>query len=1261
MTKDSVNPQQLYKTKQHHLIQLVKTLSAFDPADLLTSVAGLQLMPENADRIVRLEFLAHVVASINSKDFGSKPKVNLKQLEKICKCDSPGIEQIVWMEDPFNNPFTEAFTFHGGSYIVFPGIAEEPTFILRHLAKAIFLNPEPFPSQQFQTSSEDIFIAVLALSNEIAKRTGLERGVKPISAPRDNVFIPTCERLANLKQAVSFNRSELIDFLAAQGVYFSSIENLILPLGNILIDNYQINNGELLARPIVQTGDRYIVASPSLLLTAARNELIRLAIEYGVKDELVERYSAAVKNTVIESLGYIDNQITSVPTPNPPNIPYFFDAFFRFDTDKAAYIALVTDSLAEYDPQEPFGCWHLDDIGLTLEARVKEIHDYVFTNLLGVNEVLFILIIQGVGRSQMLGFNKPPEIEPLLLIGLSAGDLETITLLEGGDPLVLWKYARASWRLKQQAEVKSFSELDKFSFYKDNGYTFYASDKNRPNLIAFAPDGAGALRQEVLRQRDFHAVNSYKSNSLKEVTSRFSTREIPIYFPKSILSRVPQPPALVVEGLALPIWIIGSELEDENQQKLRGLYSEFVETIAYWLWQFTPSLSPIIQFIVPKHSVIIIRVFLPPDKAWHHITEPPEISDELLVDIKTDSASVILDVTISSAISSLIESNDNNGERRMMQRILVGLRELLLEEEREHLSNQVISQIIDNHAPLGVKKKLLFLNLDTNPELDKAGILPYRKVQAADEDELLDELGNYLSSVKNLKEGAIPDDKRTEVLQKTVGFFYQELEKLVASLDPEGLLEYLIAYHEAIVYETEHHRLTIPTRLACFSSESEMVEKLNEEFPERQKAALASRFIIEYIATRQPEGIRPFSLSVYDRLQALASEIVTFGFESDLIEFSLADFKLEILPSGRLGTDREQYEKARINYVSIFMGGEIVRATRRFGHYWKKPKTATEKSALVAQFDAAATIEFGYSITELLEFFGAAMNIGRDIHPSVACLPLRELIVRLANQLGWTPERVSQALELLSLKPRSDFLKPDSPYKPADVFPWKFNRPLSYLRRPFLHRKRNGEVEILWGIRHLNAVSQYLVYLCLNGRLKATSKQMKQVMGELRNIQGEEFNDQVADLLEQNTALIVKRRVKKIGNLKIQGEKGILGDIDVFAADYHRKRLMIIECKKFALARAPHEMAKELEDLFKGKEKKNGKGREKSALEHHQERVDWIKNHLEKVLIWLELEPTTDWKVEPLIVTDYELATPHLWPSPIPVVSIVELSKNLLQ
>lgn len=909
--------------KRNPLLKLVNALSTYDPADLLAAIAGLQLMPENADRAVRFEILAHAVASISNKGFGSKRIANLKQLEKICN-DSSGLTPFIRLEDPFAHPFTEAFTFYGGSYIVFPGIAEESTFIWRQLTNAIFLHPDLFPDHQFARIVRQLFLAVLVLSNEIARRAGLERGVEPITAPGGNVVIPPVERLAQLKNAVSFSWSELSNLLGIHGTSFSALEQLILPLGTVSLANYQIDNGELLVRPIVQTADGFVVAIPGLLLSSARNELIRLALERGVKDELVERYSDAVWRTVVDSMNYIDNHLTSVPLPNAPNIPHFQEAIFSFDADKVAYVALLTDSLAEYDIRNPFGKWSLNGIATQLETRIQEIYEYAFTRLTGINEVLFLLVVQSFGRWRILSFNQLPEVQPFLWLSLTASALETITLLEAGQPLALWNYAWASWRLEQQAEVVSMSgELDKFHLYWKNKHSFYFSDDKRPNMIVSDISGSGELHRELLNREDRHAVLSYNQGCVTEVISRFSTHEVPIYFPKSVLSGVCQPPALLVEGLALPIWIIGSELEDENQQKLQGLYKEFVEAIAYWLWQFTPSLSPILQPLVLEHQVIIIRLFLPPDEAWHRITEPKDILNQVLVNIQANSSSGILDVAISSDISSLLQRSDNSGERLIMQHILSGLRKLLPSGEQANLSDDVITAIIENHAPLGIKKKLFFLSLDTNPELDNSGLPRYRKVQADDEDELLDELGNYLSSVEKLKEGAIPDDKRTDVLNKTVGFFYCKLEKLVASLNPDGLLEYLIAYHEAIVHEVAEHRLTIPTRLACFSSESEMVEKLSEELPERYKAALASRFVIEYVVTRPPVGIRPFSLSVYDRLQALASEIVNFGFESDLINFSLADLKLEMLPSGRLGTDREQYEKSRDAYMSIFTGVKL--------------------------------------------------------------------------------------------------------------------------------------------------------------------------------------------------------------------------------------------------------------------------------------------------------------------------------------------------
>lgn len=57
------------------LTELAERLSPYDPADLLASVAALQLLPENADRTVRLEAFAHTIASL--PDEPDKPHISL--------------------------------------------------------------------------------------------------------------------------------------------------------------------------------------------------------------------------------------------------------------------------------------------------------------------------------------------------------------------------------------------------------------------------------------------------------------------------------------------------------------------------------------------------------------------------------------------------------------------------------------------------------------------------------------------------------------------------------------------------------------------------------------------------------------------------------------------------------------------------------------------------------------------------------------------------------------------------------------------------------------------------------------------------------------------------------------------------------------------------------------------------------------------------------------------------------------------------------
>src|SRR5260370_21942279 len=119
----------MYRLQYEHeiLLPVVRALSPYEPWDVLATIAGLQLLPENADRTVRLEALAHAAASLETDP--AKPRISLPRLRQIADSDPLGRGAIASQEDPFNSPFTEASPFHARPFIVFPGIAEDSTFI----------------------------------------------------------------------------------------------------------------------------------------------------------------------------------------------------------------------------------------------------------------------------------------------------------------------------------------------------------------------------------------------------------------------------------------------------------------------------------------------------------------------------------------------------------------------------------------------------------------------------------------------------------------------------------------------------------------------------------------------------------------------------------------------------------------------------------------------------------------------------------------------------------------------------------------------------------------------------------------------------------------------------------------------------------------------------------------------------------------------------------------------------------------------------
>jgi hypothetical protein len=911
------------------------------------------------------------------------------------------------------------------------------------------------------------------------------------------------------------------------------------------------------------------------------------------------------------------------------------------------YTLLITDPLTEYDASDPFGEWSLRSLESQVEARLHEVQDHLFCLDPSPSELLFLVVLQGVGRP---GLFLTTRSESLVLppLCLSAGDLRTIAWLEQENQLVLWKFARASWKVRARAAVQVFSQLDEFAAYRAHDYSYTLPEEERPDFIYIAPGGSGELRREVARQLDQHAVRADIEPFVADVIAAHETRTIPIY---TALSDRRHRASFLVEQLPLPVCIVGSPFAENEQGSWSDLSVDCAAAIAYWFWQFTPSLSPYMQGLAERYWRLLVRVSLSAPERWFLAASPEQRNTDPPFSLQVDTATGTLHLILAASAKELIERADNSGERDLMRVILQGLRKLLSEEAREPFSDEIITAILDRHAPLGRKKQLLALSVDQNPDLDVRGLLPFRKVQAADVQELLDELADHLTFVEHLSPGPIPEQEKIALLDKAVAFFYRELVHLVASLDAEGILEFLIRFQEAVVRQTSFHRLSIPARLEAFQAIPQMVRHLVEEGPELTTAVAASRFVVEYVAASPPHGQRKMSLSIYDRLQALAAHIIHFGVARDLLRLQVADIGLALLPSGRLAVDREQYDRAMAGYLPVVTAREFSDAIRDFGQHWQRDVENTHDAELWARIDAATTQEFGCSMSDLQALLATAWIISEDLDPGVACLPLEAFLDRLAAHFPWSRERLRRTLELLSLVPRQEFLTPPAPHKQAEVYPWRFNRQLSYLRRPFVWRERNGTVEILWGNRHLYRSIFYLNDLCFSGQLSAQARtsEMQRLMSQFLNQRGEAFNDQVADFLAQHAkaGVIVERRLKAIGELR--KSKGPPGDIDVLVIDPDKKRVWVIECKGFAAAHMPHQIANELENLFLDKGEKESKVARRGT---------WVREHLDAILEWYNVKKAGRWKVESLIIVSQELFTPYLRRSPIRILSFDTLMRE---
>jgi hypothetical protein len=815
-----------------------------------------------------------------------------------------------------------------------------------------------------------------------------------------------------------------------------------------------------------------------------------------------------------------------------------------------------------------------------------------------------------------------------------------VSIAERGDPLALWKFARAGERL--DARLILPSPLERFALWRANKHSYYLGDDERPTALVSSGE-ARKLREEVAAEQDLHGVPGPQGRGFVAVRRRFPKMPVPIYRPAELSEGIP---GYYLQTPRLCCWILAGMLRDSTVARIDGL----LDTVAYWMWQAAPELGELGRRLTRHRFEAVIELENTP--AWDDPERLPAPGPPATVTVLGVGR---LELLLHPTLLAQSARANNEGERRLLRLLLAALDEALPQEERVGWTEADAAAVVERVAPLGRKKMYLVWNPPPARAIDQRNLpSPRPALQQADDAEAPDELGEYLRRARGMPVGPIADAERGRVLWEAVKFHLGQLLDLIATLSPDGLLEQLIAVHERSLERGAWGRHTLATREACFGEVADMRALLADELPSAARAGSSLRFVIECVAARPPAGIRPLSLEVQDRLVALAAQVVGRGAVADAVREGLDDTQVSILPSGRLGIGREgRYYSGRARYLEHLLSGELRRADKFFAEPWRERPGSEEAVADSDVLDRAAVDEWGAPIGEILELFGLLDELAAGEPARV--LVLEDAVARISKELRWQEGTARRVVDEFVLRPRESVFEPPMPFEESDTFPWRFGRRLSLIRRPLVVRPGPDGDELIYGFRTVDSTGHWLVNELAGGRLKVASKAMQRAVTAVSQRRDEALNDEVGRIYESVAGMVVRLRVTDVGPLKLARENGdMLGDVDVLAADTRVRVLHAIDTKNLTVARTPYEVVRELRRTFKSEAGKT------AAIDRHAERAAWLRRNIRETLAWLRISGhPEEWRVEPSIVVDTKVPSAFIEELPMRVVDAVTLADEL--
>ncbi|KPV58162.1 hypothetical protein QJ48_18145 [Paenibacillus sp. A3] len=1207
--------------------EIFRILSSYNSFPLIGKLAALRLMPENADCHLRLDLLCHCVTSLTPDK--AKGDISENELNDICNnLEKIGLEFLINYMYPSENLFTENVHFIGGGYNVFPGISLNSAFQLRLLINGLYKINLANEQKEFIDNIFLVVHTILSLSHEMLKKAGLNYGVFVQNEGNFEIKVPSKNELEKLVSAVTFTNSELSEL----ELEIDILNEFCCELGSIKED-YEPDQTILNLKPLVKYQDNIIIVSPHLILSSLIHYIFCKAQEYNCLNKLAAAISDAAELSSEMSMQKMGSNLLA-----DLNTDYFFlkAGIYNLDSDKVAVTLTVTDPLDDYDSNQMFTKANGNYVSTALKNTIVNTIEFLGQQPSPPKSILFIIAIQNFGREISLSIDQEFGF-PFLVINLES--LSVVSTLEQDEVLRLYKYVICKEHFKNNVDLVYYDELDLFHFYRSQGYQFRLPVGSEKAALFLRTNTGLPLKQEAFLHSRIHAVPSRYKNITVEVSSVYSNSQIPIYFCNVSKEILKEHFGFVIEITSSRwIWVVPKEnIINEFEMKY---YYLVIDMLTYWIWQVSSHLEAINQF---PYETINVEVSLNDIEEWDRVSVN---YDEGCNPFCSSSCENNIYLSIGKPFAALLFRADNLAEKKSMMHLLHCMADLF-EREGILLERQVLLEELERVMLPKEKKKIIVTNPGQS-ELTPIGLLPpFRPIQPEDENGIIKEISSFVKEKKISPEN-LTEKEKSSLLNEIVGFLFRKLEKEIALFEPHTLINMLIIYNDSAVKKRMTSDLNVPAFVACYPEGENALKQIEKETKELNQASVAIRFLIEYVAASPPKGNHDFTLEKFDRLLAIASRIISLGQESDLIRYKLGKVDIIIEKDGGFSTRASKFADIYSSFYYSIIKGEVHQRTENFKYNWidSEDGVKEDESAFV-QFKAGFNKEFGLNYFDFVQLAGMFLEISIRREVPDVCEPIDKLKLVAKKNYGIAEEVFDQFVAIMSLSKRSSFLNPSKPFEKYDVWPWRFNRELSYLRRPLILH----DDFLIFSYNHLYNSLYYFVSLFFNGTFKAKCLEMKQYISKYVNETGEKFNQKVEEYFRLNGDLIVRSQVKKIGKHKIQSENGELGDIDVLVINPKKRIIWLVECKDLNRARTPYEIHHEHCKLFI-----DSVG-DSCIVTKHKRRADWLERNLQIALSNYNIETNNlrQWRVMPFIVISNSMISPILFDSSIKVICLDKL------